>query len=157
MAATQDETNVSDRDGLAKRVARKLHGLENTATAWDLKFVDAGDGWAICSMVVRDDMLNGHGTAHGGMIFALADTAFAWACNSHNQVTVAQQASISYLSAAMSGETLTAEARKEGGAGRSGHYTVRVTGTDDRLVAVFSGLSRSVTGIIIDPEEEKSS
>ncbi len=67
-------------DALAKRIAEHMHGAEKTSAAWGLEFLDAGEGWARASMKVRDDMLNGHGVAHGGMIFALADTAFAWAC-----------------------------------------------------------------------------
>lgn len=140
----------SDAEALGKAVAARLHALEGTAKAWDLKLVDAGDGWARASMVVRDDMLNGLGTAHGGMIFALADTAFAWACNSRNVRSFAQQASIAFLSAAKLGEKLIAEAREEAGAERAGVYTVRVLGEDGRVVAVFQGLSRTAGGLVIE-------
>lgn len=140
----------SGKDANARRVAERLHAREKTAAAWDLRFEDAGEGWARCSMVVREDMLNGHGTAHGGMIFSLADTAFAWACNSRNVKSFAQAASISFLSPAKAGEKLTAEAREEGLEGRSGVYAATVTGEDGRVVAVFHGLSRSAGGAAVE-------
>ena len=90
------------------------------------------------------------------MIFSLADTAFAWACNSRNVATFAQQANISFLSPGQAGETLTADAREDGSAGRAGVYTVRVTGEDGRVVAVFQGLSRTAGGSIIDEEDHNS-
>lgn len=137
-------------DTLAKRIAEALHRREGTAKAWDLVLEGADEGWARCSMVVREDMLNGHGMAHGGMIFALADTAFAWACNSRNVKTFAQHASISFLSPAKAGEKLTAEAREETLEGRTGVYAVRVTGEDGRVVAIFQGLSRTAGGAVIE-------
>ena len=143
-----------ESDKLGRRIALQMHGREGTAKAWSLKFEDAGEGWARCSMVVGDDMLNGHGTAHGGMIFALADTAFAWACNSRNVKTFAQHASISFLSPAEPGERLTAEAREDASAGRSGVYTARVTGEDGRVVAIFQGLSRTAGGPVVEEDEQ---
>ncbi len=141
--------NSKSPDEIAKAVAEKLHSLEGTSPVWDLKLEDAGFGWARASMVIRADMLNGLGTAHGGMIFALADTAFAYACNSNNVATFAQHASISFLSAGREGERLIAEAREDGAAGRTGVYSVRVTGADGRVVAIFQGLSRTAGGAII--------
>lgn len=139
-------------DGLAKRVAAAMFAREGTARAWDLTLDEAGEGFALCSMRVRGDMLNGHGSAHGGVIFALADTAFAWACNSRNVKTVAQGASISFLSPVESGERLTAEAQESALQGRSGVYDVRVTGEDGRVVAIFQGLSRAIGGAVIEEE-----
>jgi len=146
-------TVAMDADALAERVARRLHALEATSKAWDLRFEGAGAGWAACSMIVRDDMLNGLETAHGGLIFALADTAFAWACNSRNQATFAHHAAITFMSPARAGERLVATAREEGTQGRSGVYTVQVRGAGDRLVAVFQGLSRAAGGKVLDEEE----
>ena len=140
-------------DALAKKIAKHLHGAENTSALWGLTFVDAGEGWARASLKIREDMLNGHGVAHGGVIFSLADTAFAWACNSRNVTTFAQGATISFLSKVEPGETLTAEAREVGAAGRAGVYNVRVTADDGRVVAVFQGLSRTGGGKVIDEEE----
>jgi len=144
---------VDRRDAIAKAVAKKLHRLEGTSPAWDLKLEDAGFGWARVSMVIRADMLNGLRTAHGGLIFALADTAFAYACNSRNAETFAQHASISFLSAGREGERLTAEAREDAAMGRSGVYTVHVSGEDGRSVAIFQGLSRTTGGPVIDESE----
>jgi acyl-CoA thioesterase len=106
-------------------------------------------------MVVREDMLNGHRTAHGGMVFALADTAFAYACNSRNLVTVAQSASIVYVDAVKCGERIEAEAREIAIKGRSGVYAVTVRGGDNRVVAQFQGQSRTISGTVIDEEHSK--
>ena len=143
-----------DDKALALAVAKRLHSLEGTAPAWGLTLEDAGPGWARASMTVRADMLNGLHTAHGGMIFALADTVFAWACNSRNVATYAQAASISFLSAGRLGEKLTAEAREDAAEGRSGVYTARVLGEDGRIVAVFQGLSRTRGGPVINPNAD---
>lgn len=146
-------TKLPEENALGRAVAGRLHALEGTSAAWNLRMLDAGAGWARCSMVVRDDMLNGLKTAHGGMIFALADTAFAWACNSRNVASFAQHASIAFLSPGRLGETLTAEAREDGVDGRSGVYSVKVTGEDGRAVAIFQGLSRTAGGPVIDEKD----
>lgn len=140
-------------DDLARRVASHLIASEGTGPAWNLVIEDSAPGYARVSMVLRNDMLNGHGTAHGGMIFALADSAFAYACNSRNETSVAQQASISFLSPAEVGETLIAEAREEMRAGRSGVYSVAVHTSDGRSVAHFQGLSRTIGGSVLPVEE----
>jgi acyl-CoA thioesterase len=139
-----------ENESLGARVARHLHAREATSRVFDLDLEAAGEGWARCSMIVRADMLNGVGVCHGGLIFMLADTAFAWACNSRNVKALAQQASISFLSPAQTGERLTAAAREESTQGRTGVYTVTVTGGDGRVVAVFQGLSRTAGGEIIE-------
>lgn len=135
----------------ADKVARAMLAREGTGPAWGIAIEEAREGYARISMSLRADMLNGHGTAHGGMIFALADTAFAYACNSRNVKSVAAQASIAFLDAAREGELLIAEAAEQVLTGRSGVYNVRVTGEDGRVVAIFQGLSRSVGGAVIDP------
>jgi acyl-CoA thioesterase len=145
---------ASKEDLLALKIARHLNAAETTAPVWDLKVEDAGVGWARCSMVVGADMLNGLGTAHGGMLFALADTAFAYACNSRNVRTFAQHASISFLSPGNPGEKLIATAREDAAAGRSGVYTVAVTGDDERIVAIFQGLSRTAGGPVVESGDE---
>jgi acyl-CoA thioesterase len=105
-----------------------------------------GPGTATLSMVVRPDMLNGHGICHGGFIFALADSCFAFACNSYNQNTLAQQNQITYIAPGQPGETLRAQASEVSRSGRSGVHDVTVTGADGRTVALFRGLSRSIRG-----------
>ncbi|MCL4716800.1 MAG: hydroxyphenylacetyl-CoA thioesterase PaaI [Hyphomonadaceae bacterium] len=141
---------MSEADDLARRVAHALLEREGAGPAWGVEIDDAREGYARVRMKVRDDMLNGHRSAHGGMIFALADTAFAYACNSRNETTVAQSATIVFLAPAAPGEVLTAEARETSRAGRSGVYQVSVRAGDGRAVAEFTGLSRTVGGAVLD-------
>ena len=137
----------------ADKVARSMLAAEGTGPAWGVEIDEAREGYARIRMRLRPDMLNGHGIAHGGMIFALADTAFAYACNSRNLRTVAAQASIVFLDAAQDGELLTAEAEEQALAGRSGVYHVKVTGEGGRPVAEFQGYSRSIGGAVIGESE----
>jgi len=92
-----------------------------------IELLDHGEGWARVRLTVRDDMVNGHGICHGGVIFSLADTAFACACNSWGPVTVAAGADISFIAPGRRGDVLTAEARVRTRYGRSGIYDVAVT------------------------------
>jgi acyl-CoA thioesterase len=140
---------MNEADNLARRVAETLLQREGTGPAWGIAIEEAREGYALVRMKVRDDMLNGHRIGHGGMIFALADTAFAYACNSRNENTVAQNANISFLAPAHPGETLIAEAREVSRAGRSGVYQVSVRTADGRVIAEFTGLSRAIGGPVI--------
>ena len=137
----------------ADKVARAMLAAEGTGPAWGIEIEEAREGYARIRMRLRPDMLNGHGIAHGGMVFALADTAFAYACNSRNVKTVAAQASIVFLDAAREGEMLIAEAEEAALVGRSGVYNVKVTGEDGRAVAAFQGYSRSLGGLVIGESE----
>src|SRR5689334_2012887 len=130
---------MSEADALARRVAEAMLAAEGTGPAWGVAIEDAREGYARIAMSLRDDMLNGHRIAHGGMVFALADTAFAYACNSRNEASVAQVATITFLSAAQAGERLVAEARETARAGRSGTYHVAVRTSDGRAIAEFMG------------------
>jgi acyl-CoA thioesterase len=130
-----------------------MRASEGTGAAWGVEIEAARRGFARIRMRVRPDMLNSHGTAHGGMIFALADSAFAYACNSGNVRTVAAQASITFLDPARDGEWLVAEARETALAGRNGVYNVSVRGEDGRPVAEFQGYSRTVGGAVIGDEQ----
>ena len=142
---------TTDADTLARRVADHMLAQEGTGPAWGIVIEEARAGYARLAMKVRADMLNGHRIAHGGMIFALADTAFAYACNARNVATVAQQASIVFLSRANEGETLIAEAEEQSTAGRSGVYTVTVRMKTGQDVAVFQGLSRTLGAPVLPP------
>jgi acyl-CoA thioesterase len=144
---------VSNSDHLADKVARAMLAAEGAGRAWGVEIEEAREGYARVRMTIRADMLNGHGTAHGGMIFALADTAFAYACNGRNLKSVAAQASIAFLDAARQGEVLVAEATETALAGRSGVYHVSVRGEGGRAVAEFQGLSRSL-GVPVIGENE---
>jgi acyl-CoA thioesterase len=123
---------------------------EGTGPAWGIVIEEARDGYARLSMAVRADMLNGHRIVHGGMVFALADTAFAYVCNGGNEKTVAAQASIVFLGSAQEGETLVAEAEAVASAGRSGVTRVAVRTTDGRAVAEFTGTSRTLGGPVVE-------
>ena len=141
---------MSEADALAWRVADEMLRREGTGPAWGVTIDEVREGYARIRMTVRDDMLNGHRIAHGGMIFALADTAFAYACNSRNESTVAQNATISFLAQAQAGDVLVAEAREMSRSGRSGVYQVSVKTADCRVIAEFTGLSRTIGGSIIN-------
>jgi acyl-CoA thioesterase len=145
---------MSDPDSLAARVAQAMLAAEGTGPAWGVAIEAACEGYARICMTMRADMLNGHGTAHGGMVFALADTAFAYACNSRNLRTVAAQASIVFLEPAREGDMLIAEARERALVGRSGVYDVSVRTKDGRAIAEFTGFSRSVGGSIVEEHPE---
>jgi acyl-CoA thioesterase len=126
---------------------------EGTGPAWGVEIEEAREGYARVSMKLRADMLNSHGTGHGGMIFALADTAFAYACNGRNMKSVAAQASIVFLDATREGEVLVAEAVEQALVGRSGVYNVSVRGEGGRAIAEFQGFSRSLGAPVIGDDE----
>jgi acyl-CoA thioesterase len=136
-------------DELAGRVAKHMLAAEGTGAAWGLTIEEVAARFAKVSMVVRRDMLNGHGFAHGGMIFALADSAFAYVCNGGNQASVAAQASIVFLDKVQEGETLIAEAHEVAREGRAGVTRVTVRTGDGRTVAEFTGYSRTLGGPVI--------
>jgi acyl-CoA thioesterase len=137
-------------DELANRVAHGMLAGEGTGPAWGIVIEEARSGYARLSMVVRADMLNAHRIVHGGMVFALADTAFAYVCNGRNEKTVAAQASIVFLDSAKEGETLIAEAEELATAGRSGVTRVAVRTDDGRAIAEFTGYSRTIGGAVVD-------
>jgi acyl-CoA thioesterase len=134
----------------ARKIAEHLRAREGTGAAWNIEIEEAREGYARIAMVVRKDMLNGHAIAHGGMIFSLADTAFAYACNSRNVETVAQSATIVFLAPGRLGDRLVAEAMEQGLSGRSGVYQVTVTNQKAEKIAVFQGLSRSIGKAVLE-------
>src|SRR4051794_2839673 len=133
-------------DELARAVANGMLAAEGTGPAWGIQIEEVRAGYARLSLVVRADMLNGHRIVHGGMVFALADTAFAYVCNGRNEKTVAAQASIVFLGSAQEGETLIAEGEEAATVGRSGVTRVTVRTSDGRAIAEFSGYSRTLGG-----------
>jgi acyl-CoA thioesterase len=130
----------------ARRSAQAMWAEDRASQALGMEIVEVGPGTAVLTMPLRADMANGHGIAHGGYIFALADSAFAFACNSYNTTVVAQHNSISYLTPGHVGVLLTATCTEAHRAGRSGIYDVVVTGGDGRRVALFRGASRQING-----------
>ena len=139
-----------DANELADRVARTMLAAEGTGPAWGIEIEEAREGYARVSMVVRADMLNGHGFAHGGMICALADTAFAYVCNGANHASMAAQASIIFLDKVREGEKLIAEAQEVAREGRAGVTRVAVRAGDGRTVAEFTGYSRTLGGAVVE-------
>lgn len=136
---------TSDTDETARCSAAALWAADTASRAMGMELVDVGPGRATLRMTVRDDMVQGHGTCHGGVLFTLADSAFAFCCNSHGTVAVASSADITFVVPAALGDVLVAEAAEEATFGRSGITRVRVTRErDDALVALFQGRSRSL-------------
>jgi acyl-CoA thioesterase len=121
----------------------KMMASDAASRMLGIEVLDYGDGWARTQMTVRDDMVNGHGICHGGLIFTLADTAFACACNSWGPVTVAAGGDIVFVAPARGGDLLVADARVRARYGRNGVYDVAVT-SDSRLIAEFRGRSHEL-------------
>ncbi len=122
---------------------------DRASQAMGMRIEECAPGYARLSMRVVGEMINGHATAHGGAVFSLADSAFAFACNARNVVTVAQHCSITYVTPALEGEVLVAEARETLLSGRFGIYDVTVRGGDGRVVAIFRGHSAAVRGTVV--------
>ena len=133
---------------LAEEAAQALSARDRASDALGMKLVEVRPGYARMQMTVREDMVNLHGTAHGGLVFALADSAFGYACNSHNKVAVASNCNIDFLRPAHLDETLTAIAVEQALIGRSGVYDVRVENSKGELVALFRGKSTQIRGTV---------
>ena len=142
-------SGISDQER-AERSSEAMLKDDHTTKSMGMTIEAVGPGTATLSMVVRKDHLNGHGSCHGGAIFTLADSAFAFACNSHNTLTVAQHCSVAFLAPGREGDRLTATAKEVTLAGRSGIYDVTVTRDDGVAIAEFRGLSRTVSGTHFD-------
>ena len=142
-------SGISDQER-AERSSEAMLKDDHTTKSMGMTIEAVGPGTATLSMVVRKDHLNGHGSCHGGAIFTLADSAFAFACNSHNTMTVAQHCSVAFLAPGREGDRLTATAKEVTLAGRSGIYDVTVTRDDGVAIAEFRGLSRTVSGTHFD-------
>jgi acyl-CoA thioesterase len=135
---------------LAEAVAEAMYARDPAVRAFGIRIDCVAPGYARLSMPVRDDMLNGHGLCHGGMIFTLADSAFAYACNSRNQNTVASGCTIDYLAPGQPGDVLGAEAVEQSLGGRTGVYDVTVSNQDGKRLALFRGRSNSIKGGVLE-------
>jgi acyl-CoA thioesterase len=124
-------------------IVRELFERDAASASLGMTLVESGDGHAVVAMPVRADMLNGFGVMHGGFVFALADTAFAMACNDGKAVTVTSGADITFLRSVGPGQSLTAVADERSTSGRSGIYDVTVRDETDKTVAEFRGRSRT--------------
>ena len=139
-----------DPQALAELAGKTMYERDPASRALGMTLDEIRPGYARMSMPVRADMLNGHATCHGGYIFMLADSAFAFACNSHNFNTVGAGCSIDYLSPGREGELLTAEAVEQALSGKTGVYDIVVTNGEGRKVALFRGKSHRVNGMVAE-------
>jgi len=134
----------ADRQTLAERAAQALYDPDRASRALGMRITAIAPQTCTVTMTVRADMTNGHRICHGGMIFTLADSAFAFACNSGGEPTVAASGSIDFLAAAYEGDELTACARERWRGGRSGIYEVTITNQAGATIALFRGRSHQV-------------
>jgi acyl-CoA thioesterase len=132
-------------DDLARACADAMWKDDDASQGLGIEILEVKAGQATLAMTVKPHMVNGHGIAHGGFIFLLADSTFAFACNSHNERAVAAQCNISFIKPGKLGDRLVATAREISRTGRSGIYDVRVT-VDDIAIAELRGHSRTVGG-----------
>ncbi len=142
-----------DPQALAELAGRTMYERDPASQALGMTLDEIRPGYARMSMPVRADMLNGHGTCHGGYIFMLADSAFAFACNSHNAVTVGAGCTIDYLAPGRPGDLLTAEAIEQSLLGKTGVYDIAVTDQTGRKIALFRGKSHRVSGQVAELPE----
>lgn len=141
--------NQMTPEQLARATAAAMYENDACVRALGLEILEVRPGYARLRMAVRDDFLNGHQICHGGLIFTLADSTFAYACNTYNLNTVAAGCSIEYLKPVRGGDVLSAEAVEQTLSGRTGIYDVRVTNRDGETVAMFRGKSAQIKGTLI--------
>ena len=142
-------------DDLARACADAMWKDDAASAGLGMSIVDIGPGRATLSMTVQPHMVNGQRIAHGGFIFTLADSAFAFACTSHNEKAVAAQGNITFIRSGRLGDRLVATAREISRSGRSGIYDVRVT-VGDEVIAEFRGHSRTIGGTWLPAGETDS-
>lgn len=146
--------NSSSEPGTAsspapRTVAEAMYSRDHTAQALGIQIVAVNHGSATVSMVVRQDMVNGHDICHGGYMALLCDTAFAYACNSYNLNTVASGFSIEILAPAKLGDTLVAVGVEQAQRGRQGVYDIKLTNQSGDIIALFRGKSARIAGEVI--------
>jgi acyl-CoA thioesterase len=141
--------SAAEAQALAERVARQMYARDPASQMMGMKISKVGPGHAELVMTVRADMLNGHATCHGGFIFTLADSAFAFACNSSNLTTVASGCTIDFVAPAREGDVLTAVAQERSASGRTGVYDIDVLNQRGERIALFRGKSYRIKGHVI--------
>ena len=142
------DNNTAEQQ-LALDVAEAMWSRDQAAQALGMAIVEVRPGYAVLTMKVRPDMVNGHHICHGGLIFTLADTVFAYACNSYNHNTVASACHIDFLSPGKEGDLLEAEAVERSLSGRTGVYDITVRVAGGKTVALFRGKSYRIQGEVI--------
>jgi len=142
---TAQETAQEIAQEMAQRCAQIMWREDNASRSLGMELLEVGPGRATVRMAVTEVMVNGHAMAHGGFTFTLADTAFAFACNTYNRRTVARECEISFLAPTRAGDMLTADAVERSREGRDGTYDVTVRRCGE-VVAEFRGRSREIEG-----------
>jgi len=135
---------------IATQCSVAMHANDKAAHALGMDIIETRPGYARMEMTIRKDMLNGHDICHGGMIFSLADTAFAHSCNSYNNITVASGCTIDFAAPAFEGDRLVAIAEERHRKGRTGVYDITVYNQNDDAIAFFRGKSHQIKGVLID-------
>lgn len=138
-----------DADTLARRCAEAMWAEDTASRSLGMELVEVSRGRAVLRMAVKETMVNGHGLMHGGYIFTLADSAFAFSCNTYNARTVAQHCSVTYIKSGKLGDVLTATGVERSRSGRSGIYDITVQRQDGAVIAEFRGHSRTIDGFIL--------
>jgi acyl-CoA thioesterase len=139
-----------EAQALAEQVAAAISARDRASRSLGMKLGTVGPGHAVLTMTVREDMLNGHDICHGGFIFALADSAFAFACNSYNLTTVASGCAIDFVAPARKDDLLTAVAQERSVSGRTGVYDIEVTNQRGERIAFFRGKSYRIKGHVVE-------
>ena len=142
-----------DAQQLASAAAEMMFRNDRASRDLGIELVEVSPGCAVMTMTIRPDMLNGHDVCHGGYIFTLADSAFAFACNSYNLNAVAAGARIDFLAPGGKNDVLTASAQVRSQGGRTGVYDVSVTNQDNTQIALFRGNSHRIGGTLVDDGE----
>lgn len=143
-------TSSLDAQSLAQAVGREMYARDRASQALGMTLEEIRPGYARMRMTVRADMVNGHAICHGGIIFTLADSTFAFACNSSNHATVAQGATIEFLAPGKLADVLTAVGEERHSVGRNGVYDVAVTRQDGKTIALFRGKSFRLTEHVLE-------
>ncbi len=141
---------LGDPQALAELAGKTMYERDPASQGLGMTLDEIRPGYARMSMRVRANMLNGHASCHGGFIFTLADSAFAFACNSHNFNTVGAGCTIDYLAPGREGDLLTAEAVEQALAGKTGVYDITVTNAEGKTIALFRGKSHRVSGTVVN-------
>jgi acyl-CoA thioesterase len=143
-------SDVKNAEALARRVGESMFAADRASREFmQMELLSCAPGRAVMHMTVRKDMLNGHEICHGGLIFTLADSTFAFACNSYNKVAVAAGCSIEFLKPAQLGDVLTCEGVEQTLQGRHGIYDMRVSNQRGEVIAMFRGKSAQIQGSVI--------
>lgn len=142
-----------DAGEMARACAEAMWADDSASKELGMQLISIEPGRAVLAMTITEKMVNGHNIAHGGFIFTLADSAFAFACNTYNQRTVAQHCAVTFLTAGRLGDRLIAKGVERHRAGRSGIYDITVMREDGAVIAEFRGHSRTIEGTLLPAEK----